>query len=74
MSNDDDLDGFETPRRGRPKKDDEAKLTEKLPLSFTKDEMRRMMITAANHEDGPMDVRDWAKMMLLETLNREQTE
>jgi len=56
-------------RRGRPRIADEVRRSERVLLSFTKDEMRKLMVEAANAEGGPFEVRDWARSVILNLIS-----
>ena len=57
--------------RGAPTKAEDEKLTERFSLGFTKAEMKALIIHAASADGGPYDVKEWAKMVLLMTVNGE---
>lgn len=64
----DDLIG-DYPRRGRPKVPPGQRRRAKLILSFTGEEMTRLIVRAAETKDRkgrPLNVRDWARQILLD--------
>lgn len=53
-------------RRGRPKLAPDQKRREKLSVSFTEQELKDIMIAAANDPTGPKRPQDWARNILIE--------
>lgn len=52
--------------RGRPRLPPEQRRREKLVVSITADEKRRIMVAAAKDGEGPLGPQDWARKRLLE--------
>jgi hypothetical protein len=57
--------GLEYRGRGRPRLPPEQRRREKLVLSLTAAELRRVMVRAAKDGSGPMTPQDWARRELL---------
>ena len=51
--------------RGRPKLDPGLRRREKLVISLTADELRRVMLAAANHKPVPLTANEWARREIL---------
>lgn len=52
-------------KRGRPRVDPDHRRKEKLVLSLTADELRSVMLKAANERPTPLSPNDWARRELL---------
>jgi hypothetical protein len=52
--------------RGRPRLPPEQRRREKLVVSITPEEKRRIMVAAAKDREGPLGPQDWARKRLLE--------
>lgn len=52
--------------RGRPRLPPEQRRREKLVISITAEEKRRIMVAAAKDREGPLGPQDWARKRLLE--------
>ncbi len=51
--------------RGRPRLDPLLRRREKLVISLTADEMRKIMLAAAHNEPDPLTPNEWARRHLL---------
>lgn len=58
--------------RGRPKLPPEMKRREKLVISLTAVELKDMMHAAADAEDGPLRIQDWARKILVAASKKER--
>lgn len=56
--------------RGRPRLSPELKRREKLIISLTGEELKQVMIHAANDPEGPLSANEWARKILL-SLSKE---
>ena len=52
--------------RGRPRLSPEQRRREKLVVSLTSEEKRRIMVAAARDREGPLGPQEWARKKLLE--------
>lgn len=52
-------------KRGRPRLPPGMKRREKLVLALTDQELKAMIVTAANCEGGPVKLQDWARDILI---------
>lgn len=53
------------PTRGRPRLPIGQRRREKLVISLNQDELRRIMVRAAQDPSGPLSPQDWARQELL---------
>ena len=60
--------------RGRPRLPPEQRRREKLIISLTADELRSVMLRAANEKPVPLSPNDWARRELLALANRKDGE
>jgi hypothetical protein len=67
---DDDEGEEHVERRGRPRKPPEDSRTEFVHLSFTPGEYRDLIHRAADADDGPLTVREWARRVLLNPASK----
>lgn len=59
-------------QRGRPRLDPLMRRKEKLILSLTAEELRRIMLAAANDKPTPLSPNDWARRELLRLASEEK--
>lgn len=59
-------------QRGRPRLDPSLRRREKLILSLTVEELRRIMLKAASDSPTPLSPNDWARRELLRLASEEK--